>query len=637
MITLKKVTINKYKSIETEQSFDVEPDVTVLVGKNESGKTAILEAINKCNPNDPDDTLDATLDYPKRQLARYNRSNDEETMIRCTYELSQLLLSHIREDIGPDTLANTQFEHSRCYPDGEESFAQLQVSLPKFLEYKLGQHAFNDVNIKSHLAQATTLHDLENLKNQFTEQPQQEFFQRLTSYFTRGGDLNSSLEQYVITQLVKPALPKYLYYDEYNSLPSDINVNELQNKSNFTKEEKTSRALFEMAAIDIRDLLQDNEYERYNSKLEATSSEITDILFQYWTTNTNLDVECRFVGPPNAYPNLKIRIRNNKYRMTLPLGSRSRGFNWFFSFLVWFSKIQEDPKNNYVLLLDEPGLNLHASAQADLLRFIEDLAHDETLSKNYQLIYTTHSPFMVESENLHRVRTVLETDSGTRISDSVQEKDPDTLFPLQAALGYDIAQNLFIGKNNLLIEGTSDLVTLQVMSSILEGANRNSLREDITLVPVGGLDKVSTFVSLLRGQKLILACLLDTFTDQKGKQRVDDLVRDKIIRERNIRFFDEFADNGSKYADLEDMFEKEEYLQLFNQAFAERDEIELKDLDKNEGRIVKQIEKILGKRYNHHRPANLLAKLGTDASYFSCDTLDRFEKMFIEINKLFKN
>ena len=59
--------------------------------------------------------------------------------------------------------------------------------------------------------------------------------------------------------------------------------------------------------------------------------------------------------------------------------------------------------------MDEPGLNLHASAQADLLHFIEDL------SKNYQIVYTTHSPFMIDSSNLQRVRTVLETDKGSVI------------------------------------------------------------------------------------------------------------------------------------------------------------------------------------------------------------------------------
>ena len=139
--------------------------------------------------------------------------------------------------------------------------------------------------------------------------------------------------------------------------------------------------------------------------------------------------------------------------------------------------------DTYILLLDEPGLNLHASAQEDLLRFLDDL------SANYQIIYTTHSPFMIASGKLDRVRTVLETDRGSVISDSVQEKDPNTLFPLQAALGYDIAQNLFVSKKNLLVEGVSDLMILTALSGILESEKRTGLRSDITIVPTGGLEK----------------------------------------------------------------------------------------------------------------------------------------------------
>src|SRR6185369_3952955 len=163
-----------------------------------------------------------------------------------------------------------------------------------------------------------------------------------------------------------------------------------------------------------------------------------------------------------------------------------------------------DENSNYILLLDEPGLNIHASAQADLLNFIE------TLSEDYQIIYTTHSPFMVDPVHLERVRTVVEKENGSAISDSIQEKDPNTLFPLQAALGYDIAQNLFISTNNLLVEGVSDLIFLEIVLSILQGKGKVGLRDDITVVPVGGMDKVSTFVSLLRGNKLSIACLLDS-------------------------------------------------------------------------------------------------------------------------------
>ena len=215
--------------------------------------------------------------------------------------------------------------------------------------------------------------------------------------------------------------------------------------------------------------------------------------------------------------------------------------------MVWFKKIQEDNTSNYILLLDEPGLNLHASAQADLLRFLQDLSDD------YQIIYSTHSPFMISPENLDRVRTVLETDKGSVISDSIQEKDPNTLFPLQAALGYDIAQNLFVSKKNLLVEGVSDLIILTALSGILESDGRTGLRFDIKIVPTGGLEKVATFISLLRGSKLEMVCLLDSYTDAKGKAKMDRMISDKIIHRSKVRFFDEFLDSHNK-ADPEDLF-----------------------------------------------------------------------------------
>ena len=151
------------------------------------------------------------------------------------------------------------------------------------------------------------------------------------------------------------------------------------------------------------------------------------------------------------------------------------------------------------------------------------------------------------------------------------------------------------------------------------------------------MDKVSTFISLLRGSKLNVGCLLDTFTDQKGKQKVDDLIRHKIIKEKHIRFFNEFADNGKATADIEDLFDKKEYIKLFNSAFEnEYAEIKLTELDANLDTILKQINKIIGKdRFNHYRPANKLNQLGVDKKYFSPKTLDKFEKMFLEINKLF--
>src|SRR5581483_907361 len=126
-----------------------------------------------------------------------------------------------------------------------------------------------------------------------------------------------------------------------------------------------------------------------------------------------------------------------------------------------------EKEKNIILLLDEPGLSLHARAQMDLLDSI-----DNNLTKGRQVIYTTHSPFMVRTAALDRVRIV--EDKGPELGSTVTNdagstSDPDTLFPLQAALGYDIAQSLFIGNRNIVLEGTSDF-------GYLEAATRANTR-----------------------------------------------------------------------------------------------------------------------------------------------------------------
>ena len=639
MIKLTNIEINKYKSIETEQSFEVDEKVTTLVGKNESGKTATLEAIAKVNyfEEDPKFKFNSTYDYPRKERKKFDKSGKDVKVIECTYEISTELFKKIKQDVGADVFKSRTFKYSRAYLSKTGTLGVISADRQKFLEFKLKESKIRDKAFVEKVNAIKSEKDINTLISETDNDVFKLFLSGLKKFFANSWNWSTgAISEYVARKWIEPNLPKFLYYDEYYALPSTIEIKDLQKNSLEEEKLKTSKALFELADINIKELLNDDDYELYKSELEATSNEITEKLFKYWKTNTSLRVEFDIEQKKKTVNNnieinpiLQIRVYNQKYMMSLPLASRSKGFNWFFSFIVWFSKIQEDKDSNYILLLDEPGLNLHGKAQEDLLYFIEDLA------KDYQIIYTTHSPFMVDSGKLHRVRTVVETDNGTKISDSIQEKDPDTLFPLQAALGYDIAQNLFISKNNLLIEGVSDLIYLTIMSNILDASGRTGLRENITLVPTGGLDKVTAFISLIRGQKLKIACLLDTFTDHKGKARLDNLIQKKIVQKNKIRFFDEFSSIDSNKADIEDLFEKEEYLKIFNVAFSEHKDLKVKDLDINTKQIISQINKALGiKNFNHYRPANELNKMSIDPSFFSSATLNRFERVFKAANSL---
>ena len=126
------------------------------------------------------------------------------------------------------------------------------------------------------------------------------------------------------------------------------------------------------------------------------------------------------------------------------------------------------------------------------------------------------------------------------ISADLQDSNARTLFPLQSALGWTLAQNLFVSKRNLIVEGTSELVYLQTMSALLEKIEKTGLRDDVTIVPAGGLDKVVTFVALLGASGLELVVL----HDYRGSpdQKLMDLVKEEIISGKAILNASEFRD-----------------------------------------------------------------------------------------------
>ncbi|EPG41392.1 AAA family ATPase [Acinetobacter johnsonii] len=651
MIKLTNIEILKYKSFTTPQSVHIEDDITVLVGMNESGKTSILECLAKTNYFETDEKFkfNQTLDYPRKELKSINKSDENPNAIICRYKLSKKLIDFIEHLLGKGTWqGKDEITVTSSYKDGATLISGVSINFEAFLKhYNLS--SIND-SLKKELKSTLTISEFDELLTRFPEDSDK--LEPLKKYFFKSSTWNSFIERYVYTSLIKKHLPKFIYYDEYYQLPSRIVLeNFLDEGVELSDDLKTAKALLDLADININDIINTDDFEDFIAELEATEALISDTLFQYWSANQDLNIEFKIdkkTATAQRHVNtnygnattvdtnivehvLDIRVKNSKTRVSLPLQNRSKGFNWFFSFLVWFNKIQADSNSKYILLLDEPGLNLHATAQADLLRFLESLVD------KYQVIYTTHSPFMVETTKLNRVRTVFSDSDSSIVSDSIQQKDPNTLFPLQAALGYDVAQNLFISKKNLLVEGVSDLLYLTTISEYLNANNRTGLNEDITIVPTGGLDKVASFISLLRGSKLSIFCLLDSFTDQKSQARFDSLTIQKIISDKNIKFFHDYLDNRKK-ADIEDVFTVDEYLQLFNISLSSTyTEIKVEELSTEIEDILSRINKVIKKsRFNHYLPAKEFASNKDFVNNLSEATLSRFETIFKEVNKNLK-
>lgn len=636
MIKLIKANIIRYKCIETEQSFDVEDDVTVLVGMNESGKTSILEALAKTQYFETDEkfTFNMIHDFPRKQKKSVDKTGEIPDAVKLEYQVDNNVLHEIYKELGIKPL-NNKFSVTYYY-DNHRTWELSWINTLEFMKEKIVSLEFENQDLSSSLQNVSNKSQFKKvLENKNEMGYSEDDIKKLDSLKVFFKDTNSweksPIDEFVVFKYLIPNLPKFMYYDDYYSLPSRVSLTKLE--ENFTDSaKKTAKALLELADIDIETLTKSDNFEEFIAELEATEAIISAELFKYWKTNKNLKILFRIdkKEETDGYNStrivdriLEIRVQNQRTGVSLPLENRSKGFNWFFSFLVWFMKIQEKRDTTYILLLDEPGLNLHAKAQNDLLKFIFDLSND------YQIIYTTHSPFMIETDKLNKVRTVFEKKDGTTISDSVQEKDPNTLFPLQAALGYDLAQNLFVSKKNLLVEGISDLTYLSIISTILEAHGREGLNSEVMIVPVGGADKVATFISLLRGNKLELVCLLDTFTDQSARSRLNNMVAKQIIKENNILFYHDVIQ--SDHADIEDLFLKSDYVDLYNKTF----DVEIDSITLTDGSILEQLRALNnGESFNHYRPANYLAK-NIQSITLSNESLDNFEKLFKLINKLF--
>ncbi len=245
---------------------------------------------------------------------------------------------------------------------------------------------------------------------------------------------------------------------------------------------------------------------------------------EYWSQNKHLEVRFRFdealpddPPPLNEGRIFNTRIYNTRHRATVSFEQRSHGFIWFFSFLVWFSDMKAQYGDNLVLLLDEPGLPLHGRAQKDLVRYI-----NERLRPKHQVLYTSHSPFLIDVEHIFSLRGVEDTVKttkvdgrvkeeivGTKVSERILTRDKETLFPLQGVLGFDIAQTLFVGPYVVVVEGPSERSLFDWFARRLVVKGRQGLDLRWAICPSEGASKVSSFITLFAGRGLKIAAMLE--------------------------------------------------------------------------------------------------------------------------------
>jgi predicted ATP-dependent endonuclease of OLD family len=625
-----------------------------LVGKNEAGKSAILQALNGLNPHPSTPfAYDKERDYPRRYLGQYQErhQSNEAVVVSTKWQLTDDERRQIDKEFGGGTLSNKPVVVSRAYGASEPKIAAT-IDYKAGVKHLISSFALNEEESKS-------LSDAENSEKlrkalealaQRTER-QEKLLQKLNGF--PGQNLAGA-----ITTRLREYLPQFMYFSYYDRMQGDIRLDDFNDRKaqNAIKVgEQVFIDFLELAGTSVQGILASTTYESLNAKCEAASAEITDQLKEYWTQNAFLEIEVRVTkaepsdpAPFNTGVVARARVKNNLHRLTLPFSERSAGFIWFFSFLVKFSRVKNNSTKPLVLLLDEPGLTLHAKAQEDLLRYFAD-----KLVPTHQLIFSTHSPFLVPADQIETVRIVEDqvltprpgvwTSQGTKVRSDVMAVDRDTLFPLQGALGYEVTQSLFIGKHTLLVEGPGDVLYLHVLSAALRKRGRTGLDKRWTICPAGGLDKIQPFVSLFWSAKLDLAVLTDFA--QRDQRKIDALVKNKILESDRILTIPSLL--GMAEGDVEDIFGSPLFLEMVNGALGLSGANELTEAkltaETTETRLLKKVEALCRllppgtPEFDHFVAADWLVRnpaildgTGKDVT----DALDRAEKVCIAVNKL---
>ena len=532
--------IQNYRSVIDSGPVRVDRQLALL-GRNESGKTNLMTALASLNPPQSVSELSFVRDFPRdREIDDY----DPDLRVVDTVwtlddaECKELVrrfprAGKVSEITVGRAYAPTRFVGFRDLPDLSvdtealgKHLLQLRRALLRTIRdrddeslARIAEQALNRLGVslevvRNPAAWATaaeqalaefrrTLRD-EDLETDAFAEEALAALEDLHASIANDPDAQTRAMNWLIERL-----PAFVYLADIPELDGHMDLTTLARRIQADTLESGDIAFLRLARIGGFDPLvlvgeRDEGHERRQQWVHRAGAAVTRKFRRLWSDRAikvrfNLDGD-RFdilVSDPAAV-----------YDMEVNLNERSRGFRWFFALYVLLAADDlagsgaESGARESILLLDEPGLHLHALGQKDLLKHL-------THGLDNQIVFATHSPFMVPMETLGGVRTVSYTEEHGTVCANTPRGDARTLYPLQAAMAYASEEGLFGDQPVLMVPDLSDYLILGAMSAHLTARGRCGLPDDAALVPMGGLERAVYMLSTFSGDHHGLALLVN--------------------------------------------------------------------------------------------------------------------------------
>ncbi|MCC2460758.1 AAA family ATPase [Bacillus mobilis] len=625
---LEWVQIRDFRSINDTGRLYIDPMLTVLAGQNESGKSNILRALEVFSTNEFSDG-----DYPEGK--KREESNPLiEVSFRIDLEdikkISPQMNEHPQEYYNFIVRKEFDYKNYVTYGSIQKYFfrgdllhvmKRVNDKLVKIIEDK---NISENIRVNAEYLYKEGHEFIDNFpKLEDVIYGLMDYRDKAKDIFNNIGDKkvysrdNESGGSYGITVWDDII---YRFFDlsemvlaDYQNFEGKIVIPKFKLLQSFEKMLPDSVDFFDgtegVWAQYIQESLQGNE-GRYVSEMsnrdikrgmDRVSKEITS-LFQNVYSQSQIKLQFD-VGVNNT---LDVYIYDGESQIDFMPSQRSKGFQWFLSFFFAINAIQ---RTGDIILLDEPGPYLHPKAQNDILKALEILA------KSDQIIFTTHSPYLINPDTLERVRLVDKDDeNGTVIVNQVHASSvakQEVYTPIMTAIGLDLSKSFgTFGDHNVIVEGISDYYYLEIMKKYI---NYDDAFGVMRFIPSIGASQIDKLASLLIGWGVNFKVLLDN--DNAGKEEKKELEQQLLLKQEQLVF----VSDKPQFA-MEDLFSREDFLNYI-----------MPDIELSEKENSLENSRLLNKK---NMSKALIAKMFKEKLQkdpnikFTSQTIDNFTELF---------
>lgn len=599
-----KFRIQNYKSIRDSGWCYLASDITILAGQNESGKTAVLEALRDFNQ---------TASVPPDS---FPVDSSAQPVIEMCFKIDERLWG----ELGCETVDDEAWKHISehgitiiKYHDGNYA---LGDEITQLLNKQRGksESALREVEkIVEDLSRIKSISDI--IVPEISEGDLVATRERVTRYVNTiqpsfpnfhfdllRGRIKALIKVTRTDQLldsIRGYIPNFIFFSDQGVLPYEIPFQEAKDNP-----PPPVQDFVEITGLNLNEVINQPDSQRRRSMIHQCSAKIPSSFLDCWRQG-NLELRLN-----QDSGNLVFDMTESTSGSFFKPAQRSKGFQWFLSFYLHL-KAKQGRKN--ILLIDEPGLYLHASAQKDVLEVLKDISCES------QVIFSTHSPYLMDVQRLDRVRLVSKSDKDGTLIEKIHKgaTGAAALTPVVTAIGLDLSNSFsIVGKKNILLEGISDYYFLQAFRHCSE-------MEDISLIPSTGATNIPQLVSLLIGWGLEFLVVLDN--DREGIRVADELKDKLMVRESRIVFVSE-----QEECSIEDLFTHEDFNEfVLDGTVANKDpEIKNSKFLKNKG----PNKVLLAKKF--FEKIDKIRKDGKEIE-LSSPTLNNFQRVFEKIDKEF--